>query len=92
MDALTPKAAVKHLGKKIDSEADLLDVLGWAAENEGLSVTIAAQAGVGVIRVQLEGVDIPTVVTTLGDLIGNHVVFDGHTFTILTPDEFGELY
>lgn len=60
---------------------DCVSLLDWAQTEDGLAVTISAQAN-GTIQIQAEGVSVPTVYATLGDTIR----WDGSRFTV-TPTE-----
>lgn len=60
---------------------DCVSLLDWAQTQDGLAVTISAQAD-GTVQIQAEGVTVPTVYATLGDTIR----WDGTRFTVTQPE------
>jgi hypothetical protein len=66
---------------ELNTLEDCISLLSWAQAQEGLAVTISAQAD-GNIQVQAEGVTVPTVYATLGDTVR----WDGTRFTVTQPE------
>lgn len=92
MELKAPKATPQHAVCAIKTEVDLIKLLVWAAEQEGLVVAIVARSGVNDVMVQMEGMEIPTLSVSLPDLIGQYVTFDGHAFRVLAEEEFAQIY
>lgn len=71
------------LAKKIDAIADVLDILQWAIDQDGLYCTLAARPD-GTWLIEVGGVEVSSVYIELGQW----VVFDGDRFSALSQQEF----
>jgi hypothetical protein len=74
---------VVGMAKKIDGFADVVDVLTWARDFEGLYCTVCARVD-GSFFMEVGGEEIQSIPVELGQW----VVFDGDHFSALTQEEF----
>lgn len=74
---------VVGMAKKIDGFADVVDVLSWAQDFEGLYCTVCARVD-GSFFMEVGGIQISSVLVELGQW----VVFDGDHFAALSQEDF----
>jgi len=74
---------VTGIAKKLDSLADLTDILTWVLGQQNLYCTVAARMD-NKLSIECGGVDVSSVYPE----IGQWVVFDGERFSALSQEEF----
>lgn len=71
------------LAKKLQTISDVVEVLQWAIDHQGLYCTVSARTD-GTWLIELGGVDTASVYPSLGEW----VVYDGDNFFALTDEAF----
>jgi hypothetical protein len=74
---------VTGIAKKLDSIADIADILSWVLDKDNLYCSVSSRLD-GTILVECGGTDVASVYPE----IGNWIIFNGTKFLTLTQEEF----